>query len=776
MTRRLRSKHARRYRPDALDTMRLEERAVPATDFTFADTIAVNSITGAREVAVDSAGNLFITGNFQGELFLGNFDLTAGGNGADTFIAKYSPKGQVLWAKSFTSDAADTGISDATAIAVDPSGNVLATGTFFGTVDFDPGAGTTTLSAAGFSQNAFAVKLDTNGNLLWAKQFAGDDASGGVGIGTDNLGSVYIDGFFTGTMDADPGAGTFSLASIGGQDGFLIKLDSSGNLLWGHEFGGAQNDYAQALSVTTAGDAIVVGEFRGTVDFGGATPLTSAGDTDVFITRFDASGAVFFSGRIGGAGTDGVEAVAVNPAGTAIYIGGQFRGTSDFNPGAGVVNLTSKGAEFDAYVVKLTGFGLYSWASSYGSTVGDSKVNGLAIDTKGGIAAVGEYRGTVDFDPGAGIVNRTSQGQADAFLLQLESAGQFLDARSQGGANFDSGRSIAFDAGGRIDTVGRIFPPADLGRISVEIPTVPSFYVAQIGPLHGAVVDFDGDAITDPGVFRPSESRWLALLTGGGVLNTQFGASGLADIPVPGDYDGDGKTDLAIFRAAESRWLILESGGGVISTQFGAPNLFDIPVPGDYDGDGKTDLAVFRPSESRWLILQSGGGAINTQFGAPNLFDIPNPGDFDGDGKTDLGVFRPSESRWLAIKSGGGALNTQFGAPNLFDIPVPGDYDGDGKTDLGVYRPSESRWLIIKSSNGSVMNSQFGAANLFDVPLPASIGSLKALGRIPGIRAAALGGAADFTPLETSPGVPADPTILDMVLTTFKPTRTRRRR
>src|ERR1035437_9575750 len=130
-----------------------------------------------------------------------------------------------LWAKSMGGTGNDIGYS----IALDASGNVYTTGYFYGTVDFDPGAGTFNLTSAG-NYALFISKLDASGNFVWAKQIGGT-SSGALGqfISLDASGNIYTTGCFFGTVDFDPGAGTSNLTSSSTNDIFVSKLDASGN-------------------------------------------------------------------------------------------------------------------------------------------------------------------------------------------------------------------------------------------------------------------------------------------------------------------------------------------------------------------------------------------------------------------------------------------------------------------------------------------------------------------------------------------------------------------
>src|SRR3990172_4842131 len=179
-------------------------------------------------VAVDGSGNVYTTGFFSGTA---GFDpgadpsnLTSAG-GADVFVSKLDSTGNFAWARQLGGPIDDSGYG----VAVDGSGNVYTTGYFRDTADFDPDADPFNLTSVD-GPDVFVSKLDSAGNLGWARRLGGTSGDVGRGVAVDGSGNVYTTGNFSGTADFDPGAGTSNLTSAGSADVFVSKLDSAGNL------------------------------------------------------------------------------------------------------------------------------------------------------------------------------------------------------------------------------------------------------------------------------------------------------------------------------------------------------------------------------------------------------------------------------------------------------------------------------------------------------------------------------------------------------------------
>jgi hypothetical protein len=256
-------------------------------NFVWAKSVGGNFSDSVKALALDTSGNLYITGDFQGTA---DFDpgtavvnLSAGSSASAAFITKLDGTGNLVWSKQLGGLGASIGGSRvfSYAIQVDNTDNVYTAGSFFGTADFDPGAGITTLTGTEFSEDIFISKLDATGNFVWVKQIGNSGADAAIDLRVDSASSLYVTGRFSGTVDFDPSAATKALTSAGQGDVFVGKFASDGSLLWVKGMGGNATDIATGLHLDQVGSVYTVGYFRGSADFdpGAAAALLEGGTT-----------------------------------------------------------------------------------------------------------------------------------------------------------------------------------------------------------------------------------------------------------------------------------------------------------------------------------------------------------------------------------------------------------------------------------------------------------------------------------------------------------------
>lgn len=371
-------------------------------------------------IVVDGNGNVYTTGNFEGTCDFdpgaGTANLTAPGGNSDAFICKINSSGAFVWAKKI----GDTNLEEGLGIALDASNNVYTTGYFSSTtVDFDPGAGTANISPGGFN-DAYVSKLDVNGNYVWAKAFTGPNYEVGNAIAVDASGNVYTTGSFRGSADFDPGAGSSFLTSSGWTDLFLCKLTSAGVFSWAKRIGDINYDEGKAITTDPTGNIYFTGIFMNSPDFDpgtGTTTLTSVGNYDVFVAKFSSTGTMTWAKSFGATTEDCGKGIDLDASGN-VYTVGYFYGSTDFDPGAGISNLSPLG-NCDVFISKLDNTGNFVWAKKMGGTDFDFG-NALAVDGSGNVVTAGYFQGTGDYDPGSAIYNLTSSGSYDMFVSKSQ--------------------------------------------------------------------------------------------------------------------------------------------------------------------------------------------------------------------------------------------------------------------------------------------------------------------------------------------------------------------
>ncbi len=340
-------------------------------------------------VAVDGAGNEYITGYTYGEL--------AGPNAgySDAFLAKFDAAGVLLWTRQFGTSAGDAGYG----VAADGAGNAYIAG---GTTGSFGGPN------AGYS-DAFLAKFDASGTLLWTRQVGTSATDAGIGVAVDDAGNAYMTGYTEGSLGG-PNAGEF--------DAFLAKFDASGTLLWTHQVGTPAQDLGFSLAVDGAGTAFITGYTWGSL--GG--PI--AGETDAFLAKYDPSGVLLWTRQFGTSAGDVGQAAAVDGAGNA-YITGLTYG-----------NLAGPNAGFeDVFLAKFDASGVLLWMRQFGTSAGDAGF-GVAADDAGIAYITGSTSGSLG-GPNAGY--------SDAFLAKFDALGTLLGTSQAGSSMDDTAWGVAVD-------------------------------------------------------------------------------------------------------------------------------------------------------------------------------------------------------------------------------------------------------------------------------------------------------------------------------------------
>lgn len=391
------------------------------------------------------------------------------------------------WANGFGSTGTDMG----NAITVDGSGNVYTIGIFEGTFDFDSGPSTFTMSS-GTGQDIFITKSNSSGNFIWAKQFSGTSTNLGNSIAVDRSGNVYTTGNFLGTADFDPGVGTYTFAATAGtNDIFISKLDASGNFVWAKQTVGPSGaEDSRSIALDNFGNIYITGVIQGACDFDPSPTatytLSAVGGYDMFIGKYTNNGDFIWAKQLGGIGNFEYGLSVAVDANSNVYSTGYFQGTSDFDPGAGVYNLTAFGTNSDAYISKLDASGNFVWAKQLEGT-GSEDSRSIAVDGSGNVYTTGKFDGILDFDPSPATYTLNTFGSNDIFVSKLDASGNFVWGKQLGGSNSDFAYSIAVDACGNVYTTGFFNATADFdpGPATYTLTSAGSYdiFISKLNPL-----------------------------------------------------------------------------------------------------------------------------------------------------------------------------------------------------------------------------------------------------------------------------------------------------
>jgi len=321
-------------------------------DVTWNKIWGVNADISATAVAIDESGNTFVVGHFTGTIDFhpGPQQFILSSNGLDdVYISKFDADGDFQWVRVWGGNLDDDGNS----ITISGDDSIYVTGSFKGTVDFDPGTAVASRDSLGNS-DIFVSKFNSLGNLLWVQTWGGSGDDAGYAITVDNDGMVYTVGKFFGSVDFNPGVGVDGHISAGLHDAFLSKSNSGGGFQWAQSWGGNGEDAASAIDLDSENNIVVAGTYDDTVDLdpGPSTDWHDThGNNDIFLSKLDDSGDFLWGAGWGGTSIDTPYSLAIDGMDN-IFVAGTFFGTVDFDPGPGEEIYTSKGYA-DAFLSKF---------------------------------------------------------------------------------------------------------------------------------------------------------------------------------------------------------------------------------------------------------------------------------------------------------------------------------------------------------------------------------------------------------------------------------------
>lgn len=329
-------------------------------------------------------------------------------DGAAVPSSEWKPR----WIRSAGDGASQFGYG----VAIDRAGSVYVIGEYGGTLDFGAGA----IDNAG-TVSGFVTKLDRAGRTQWTRRIGGtgDASAYAIALGVDD--HVFVGGYFKGTMEGH--------ASAGETDAYLLELDAAGATISLRTFGDRGSQAITAVAVDESAIALA-GDFDGTIDLGGG-PLTTSGQSDVFVASLDRSGTHRFSKRFGSPTLDRRPRVAMDK--DSIYLSGTYR--ERINLGGGPLREAHDGA----FLARFDRAGAHLWSKPIAGD-GWCFPTSLAVDGRGAVAMAARFTQTLDV---GGKMLASVSGE-DALVVAFERDGALRLAERFGAFGQDAISGIAF--------------------------------------------------------------------------------------------------------------------------------------------------------------------------------------------------------------------------------------------------------------------------------------------------------------------------------------------
>ena len=389
-------------------------------------------------VDVDASGNVVVAGQtYSNGWVSGGFDTSFKGSYNDAFVAKLSHSGEHIWSTYL----GGSGWDEAYSVAVDASGDVVATGTtdssgwVSGGFDTSYNGGT----------DAFLVRLSSSGAHLWSTYLGGSGTQWGMGVDLDASGYAVVVGYST---SGNWVSGGFDVTYNGGTyDAFVARLSPSGVHTWSTYLGGSDSDYALGVAADASGNVLVTG---GTCSSGWVSgsfdTIFNGGASDAFVVKLAPSGAHIWSAYLGGSSDDQGQGVAVDASGNVVVTGDTRSGGWVY--GGFDTILSGNG---DAFVAKLSPTGAHIWSTYLGGTINGSG-RGVAVDAFGNVVVTGSASSNPLI---SSAFDKSFSGDFyDAFVAEISPTGSLLWSTYLGGNDRDWGYGVAVDPWGNVVVTG----------------------------------------------------------------------------------------------------------------------------------------------------------------------------------------------------------------------------------------------------------------------------------------------------------------------------------
>lgn len=427
-------------------------------------------------VASDLAGNCYVIGMFSSaSIDFGTFSLTNANAGMDDmFVVKYSPTGNPLWAHCAGGTNYDYGM----AIATDTQGNVIITGHYYSSAII---FGNDTLSnTPGGGTDIYTVKYTPGGNELWATNAGGNRFDESSALCTDIAGNIYLAGFFYSSY-LTFGSYTLTNTDTNSTDIFIVKYDTSGNVVWAKSAGGISAEAITGIATDGSGNIIITGSSGSQVCNFGAVSITNTGAIgadNVFIVKYDSNGNALWGTTGEGPISESGAGVATDTAGN-IYVTGTFTSPFIVFGNDTLSNARPMGGPGDFFIVKYDASGTELWAKRGGSRFIDF-ASGIVTDQGGNSYITGSYNDTAIV---FGNIVLPNSGTGDIFVAKYDNSGNVSEAYCVGSTGSDKSFSICMNPFSGLYITGEFYSSSlSFGATTLvnSAPGYPDVFVAKL--------------------------------------------------------------------------------------------------------------------------------------------------------------------------------------------------------------------------------------------------------------------------------------------------------
>ncbi|MCF8409401.1 MAG: T9SS type A sorting domain-containing protein [Crocinitomicaceae bacterium] len=423
-------------------------------------------------ILADANNNFFSVGSFSDTY---DMDPNTGINNVtsigqqDCFLNKFDANGNLLWVKTFGGIDSDRAVD----IKLNTIGELVITGYFNLTVDFDPSSNTSNLTSNG-GYDIFILKLNSNGDFINVKQIGGSGWDEVFALEVDNNNDIYISGQYSNTVDFDPSAATNDL-NANGRDIFVAKYFNNLNFSWAKSFNNSTPQYggyynkATSIVVDQSNNIYVCGEFAGTVDFDPSISVTNSitastvspfidPQFNTFLLKLSNSGNLIRADKL----PTLKPFLTIDNQDNLLLAGRYLSSSVDFDLNSGTQTIPISGS-VALFLLKLDNNFNFNWVKNLGQPEGTGA--SLVCDNANNVFISESFSGTNDFDPSNANYNLSSMGASNAFITKLTSNGIFIWAVNYG-SNSISGNTyvntIAIDNNNGLISAGTYSNSADM--------------------------------------------------------------------------------------------------------------------------------------------------------------------------------------------------------------------------------------------------------------------------------------------------------------------------